>query len=402
MKLFPLTVGAALALWVTNAILANGVRLPDEDSQAVARGFADVATAENPSALYYNPAGLSQTASASAEVSLMLIDPTESYASADGKSFDLDQKTFAVPSAFAVVPLAPLNGRHIEIGIGAYSPFGLSTQWPDSQSTFRTLATSNSLFYKTGALAFSVPLLPGLSIGATWEYNNVHADLNRGLGIAPTDRFHFAGNGDAPSESVGILWQPLPEHSLGLKFQAKTIFTVNGTVNLDPLNIAYPAHVDWVFPENLVLGYSYRPTPAWNLEFDYDWTNWKRLQSIVLYSPVAPPVPVVFDWQASNYYSLGATRHLNPFWSVSAGYVRVTNSVPTATFNPAVPDMDHNYISGGVGFTAGHWTVQTVLQLDPRETRTVSGSAPSPIGETADGKYTAHFWLSGLSVVRRL
>src|SRR5262245_19409971 len=39
---------------------ANAFRLPDQDAFATARGEAFVATADNPSAIYYNPAGITQ------------------------------------------------------------------------------------------------------------------------------------------------------------------------------------------------------------------------------------------------------------------------------------------------------------------------------------------------------
>src|SRR6267154_1848014 len=39
---------------------ANGFGLPDQDAFATARGEAFVATADNPSAIYYNPAGITQ------------------------------------------------------------------------------------------------------------------------------------------------------------------------------------------------------------------------------------------------------------------------------------------------------------------------------------------------------
>ena len=40
--------------------LALGIRLPDQDAFATARGNAFVATANDPSAIYYNPAGITQ------------------------------------------------------------------------------------------------------------------------------------------------------------------------------------------------------------------------------------------------------------------------------------------------------------------------------------------------------
>src|SRR5258708_8519820 len=39
---------------------AVGYRLPNQDPEAIARGNAFAATADNPSAIYYNPAGITQ------------------------------------------------------------------------------------------------------------------------------------------------------------------------------------------------------------------------------------------------------------------------------------------------------------------------------------------------------
>src|SRR5258707_8084769 len=54
-----LLVAALLGLSVLKA-MANGFGLPDQDAFATARGEAFVATADNASAIYYNPAGITQ------------------------------------------------------------------------------------------------------------------------------------------------------------------------------------------------------------------------------------------------------------------------------------------------------------------------------------------------------
>src|SRR5690242_19611035 len=52
-------VGVVAVLMGSSATLfGNGFRLPSQDGFASARGEAFVATADNPSAIYYNPAGI--------------------------------------------------------------------------------------------------------------------------------------------------------------------------------------------------------------------------------------------------------------------------------------------------------------------------------------------------------
>src|ERR1017187_10422746 len=54
------TLLAALLAFGPVAANADGFRLPNQDPDAIARGNAFVATADNPSAIYYNPAGITQ------------------------------------------------------------------------------------------------------------------------------------------------------------------------------------------------------------------------------------------------------------------------------------------------------------------------------------------------------
>ena len=49
-----------LLLAATASVCALGIRIPNQDAEANARGNAFVATADNPSAIYYNPAGITQ------------------------------------------------------------------------------------------------------------------------------------------------------------------------------------------------------------------------------------------------------------------------------------------------------------------------------------------------------
>jgi long-subunit fatty acid transport protein len=56
LRLLALMISGALAMKAS----ANGFGLADQDAFATARGEAFVATADNPSAIYYNPAGITQ------------------------------------------------------------------------------------------------------------------------------------------------------------------------------------------------------------------------------------------------------------------------------------------------------------------------------------------------------
>src|SRR5215217_3253672 len=112
--------------WITAVALsgaafeasATGFRLPDQDAFATARGEAFVATADNPSAIYYNPAGITQLEGSNFRGGVygLYLNPT--YRSpATGEKFSNEKDLHAIPQLFYT--FTPEKSP-ISFGIGAY------------------------------------------------------------------------------------------------------------------------------------------------------------------------------------------------------------------------------------------------------------------------------------------
>src|ERR1035441_2381078 len=105
---------------------ATGFRLPDQDAFATSRGEAFVATADNPSAIFYNPAGISQLEGNNLRAGIYAIYLDPSYKSpANGQTYDNQLKYHAIPQFFYTY------GRTnwpVSFGLGSYSPFGLGVR----------------------------------------------------------------------------------------------------------------------------------------------------------------------------------------------------------------------------------------------------------------------------------
>jgi long-chain fatty acid transport protein len=209
---------------------------------------------------------------------------------------------------------------------------------------------------------------------------------------------------------VGVLWKPHEKIALGAAFKSTTSFNFDGHTDYYN-NVAYPpgvgavpafpdqsagANSKWELPLNVVCGISYRPTTNWNFEFDADYTDWSSLGTVTIQQAAGgalslpQSLPLKLNWQGSWYYEFGATRYLGKGWSVSGGYIYNENSVPDATYNPLVADLDRHFISLGTGHKGKHFSFDVAYQFGFGPTRTVSGSAFSGFGppmQTADGKY---------------
>src|SRR5262245_21452756 len=80
---------AGLELFPT-ALEAVGFRLPNQDPEGIARGNAFAATADNPSAIYYNPAGITQLEGQQIRAGLYLISADTKYTSPSGVKAETD------------------------------------------------------------------------------------------------------------------------------------------------------------------------------------------------------------------------------------------------------------------------------------------------------------------------
>lgn len=376
----------------TSTVFGGGVSLPDQDAFATARGEAFAATADNPSAVFYNPAGITQLSGGNVRGGVYGIYLDPSFSSSAG-NFDNKNKLHAIPQLFSTYTL---KNAPITFGLGVYSPFGTGLEW-DQNTGFRTVTggLKSSLTCFTFNPVVAVKLSPQLSVAAGLSANYANLDLKQGILATPdNDSFEFKGDGWAVGYNFGALWQPCKKLSFGGTFRGQANFNLEGNTyaNVPLFGLAYhsDASTSLSFPIQAVVGVSYRPTPEWNLEFDAEYTDWDKVQSLTIDQPGAvglpSSLPVALDWQSSWFFEWGATRYLTDHWQVSAGFVFNENSIPTAHYTPAVADMNKYFFSIGTGYKWKQFDVDVAYQFG-YGTRTVSGSEPSAAGQTADGNY---------------
>ena len=407
---------AALVLLLALApplLVASGTQIGFKDAFATARGNAFVATADNPSAIYYNPAGLTQLQGQNFSATAYALQIKDDFQSAySPATSSLKQQTKLLPQAYYAYAPA---GASWAVGLGFYAPFGLATDWNNADKPLSDVlfpyATKNTETYTTLNPVLAWRLTDTLSVGGGLTFNHLKVDFNRGLlysGIPYYGNFRFNADGNDVGFNLGLRWQPSPQHAFGLSYQGRTNFGVGGTTTvantpLFPTVPAVPAgaqsaQADFAFPEVLIAGYSYRPNANWNIEADIDWTDWTCLKTVVISQASGNPVTLPFNWKASAFYELGATRYLGDGWTVSAGYTYSENSVPDATFNPAVPDANRHFLNAGASYARGPWRVTLTLQHALAGTRHVNSGQPSYLPYSVDGAYKTSIDALALSV----
>jgi long-chain fatty acid transport protein len=362
-------------------LLAAGYYLPNQDAFATARGNAFVATADNPSAVFYNPAGLTQIKRSELEVGVYAIT-LGNQATVGGVDYDADKQWQEAPHLFYAMPI---NDR-MTFGFGLNSPYGLGTEWGQN-TPFRTVVTEGRLMYISATAAFAWKIDETLSLGLSVSGNYSKLILAQGLGFFPTDFLSFEGDGYSISGGLGLRWQPTEKHAFGLTINSASSTDLEGTLSSNVIKSG-PAKLDFSTPLRAAIGYSYRPAPGWNLEADIEWLDWDSLDSLTLRGKTLPGYarPVKFNWKSSFIYEIGASYLTEGGWRFAAGYDYNSNAQPDANFTPAVADADRQWVNAGVGHDYKDWSWFLAYQFGFAN-RTVSGSPLNAAGKTANGKY---------------
>lgn len=337
-----------------NQAYGVGFRLPNQDPAGIARGNAFAATADNPSAIYYNPAGITQLEGHHFQAGLYLISANTEYESAGGARAETDGEFQPVPQLHYV--FSP-KGFPLAFGLGIYAPYGLSLDWGDNPP-FRTLAQEGKLLYACVNPVVAWRIHPSLTVAIGPTLNYSEATLKRGIGVVAGDQFEFEGDGFDAGFNAGIRWQPHEKWAFGVNYRYITTIDYEGESSTTP-NPPFAAPTSTSasvrFPQFVAVGVSFRPTEKWNFEFDVDWTDWDNVNQIVFRGTAFGDVPFVLNYESSLMYEFGITRQLCKAFYISAGYIFSENSSPDRDFNPIVPDSDLHLGSIGFGRKGQRW-----------------------------------------------
>jgi long-chain fatty acid transport protein len=108
-----------------------GYEIPEQNAKAMGLASAFAAQADNPSAIYYNPAGLTQIEKPTATAGLTLIDINARIVNNSNRERNRNGDYY-IPNFYFSTPLGVSN---LAFGVGMYSPYGLGSEWDDDSIT---------------------------------------------------------------------------------------------------------------------------------------------------------------------------------------------------------------------------------------------------------------------------
>ncbi len=370
---------------------ALGFRNPDQGAAATAQGEAFIAQADDATAVYYNPAGMTQLEGAHFTLGAYVFAPRFKYQGAAG-SDTMNTATISPHLYWA----SDLGRERLRMGLAVNAPYGTKVEW-DETGPMQYLVTESHMTVRNIAptMAYRVNDQFSLGVGLNVYWGDLEQKFNFSP-FVPGAQTRFDADGIGVGATLGLLWKPHSQHAFALVYRSPFSIDYDGSVSISSVVSATPARAEIDYPQSIAVGYAFRPAPRLKLEVNVDWTDWDRLNTVTLrtVNPVVSADPrstIPFNWESSFFYEFGVQYDLTDQWVLRAGYIFSENSVPTSTFSPLVPDSDRHILSVGAGFKAKRFDVGFAYQLVLGDDRAIPafGSVGSPF---VDGKWetTSH------------
>ncbi|HMU54402.1 MAG TPA: outer membrane protein transport protein [Nitrospira sp.] len=424
-------------------------RIQGQGTAASAMGNAFAAQADDPSAIHYNPAGLTNLHGVEFMGGLLLSGGTTRFTGPTGVTATGDRNGSVAwpPPAhlyltanfqdLGLTALGPLSA-----GIGVTSPFGSLMRWP-ADGPFRSATIFNTLPLLDIKPTVAYGLTRNLSVGVGADIYTFSGLVGEGqverqsiwpggFGVPAGARIELAGGDTAAGFNVGLLYTALrnsdglPLVNIGFVYRSQATLHLSGALLANGTKVS-DATATLVLP-SVVTGavalWPYRTAKhEWKVELNVDRVGWHAVKNLDVHLANGATIPQPLSWQNTYAVMVGTEykwRALEalPSWDVAlrAGYTNQQAQMPDVSFDPGVPSADVNIVGGGVGFLChaggallglvrcGERDVGSVrirgigldlsYQASLYETRTIAGNR----NPTVNGTYRTTLHTGGLSL----
>jgi long-chain fatty acid transport protein len=404
-------------------------------------GFAFTAQADDPSAIYFNPAGILQLEGSNVMAGVTYIKengatftgttPLTGGASVTETQKDLD---FLVPNLYFTKKVSPT----FAYGVGVFVPFGLGLEYQDrNTSIFRSAVTKVDLqtFVFNPTVAWKVDDI--LSIGVGIDYMWAKAKLAR-TGVVnntfppaapPADsqlnlyNLDMEGDGDAWGYNFGILLKPSPNWKIGFAYRSPFAVEIKDAdadiTNISSSTIAFasafglPAGTTFqapgvIIPAGGTAGSSFATKASTTLhlpataalgvayirdrvtvEVDVDWTfwqSWRRLDiDIQQQGALLADINSRRSWKNVAALRIGGEYRVTDPLALRAGFVYDPTPVPADTMDAFLPDADRLNYMIGAGYKYKNWTFDGSYFYVDKKDRTVNNQTSGPFPSYGTG-----------------
>ncbi|MGD2246697.1 MAG: outer membrane protein transport protein [Candidatus Aminicenantes bacterium] len=351
--------------------------------RALAIGGAFVGVADDPSAVFHNPAGLVyQEKAFNLSIDGFHISPTHEYVTPEGDAAQSQYKT-TLPQFF----LTYRANEKMTLGFGFYVPYaGGGVDWQEGvldqplKSTMGIYSLTPTLSYK-----FSDKFSMGFNLNFYGGVMNVETE-DPVLGPIGIEE-----KGSAISAGFGMMFKPFERLRIGLSVRGPAKMTLQGETAIsvtDPIfgtiQILRDSETRFSLPWDIELGFSYKITENFLFSTSAQYTMWSALDKV---DKIIKDVPVQGDieyQQDMNFMDIlilraGFEHFISGGIILRGGLGYDRYATPEDSLDISNIDVDKFTLIGGIGYRTGRTQIDFVfLHANGREREKDVVGFPNP------------------------
>lgn len=404
---------------------AAGFLIYEHGARAMAMAGAFIALANDPSAIWHNPAGIAFLKGTRLSVGTTLIRPTSSldltnWPVPSQRNWEQLNQTFFPSTVYFTQSLS----EKVTIGFGFFSPYGLGAKWAENTDQERYLAfplrylgysDDMKTFFFNPTVAVKMTDRFSLGVGVSYVYSTVKFNLVRLADLGPYGTYDvpaaMEGTGNSFCWNAGLLYRG-ENFSFGLNYRSAFTIDFTGDLSLDT-SLVPPALQPFVpteaggetsfkFPHILGAGIAFNLTERFLLTADIHYVLWSKFDELVVTfdNPAVEELVLPEDWKDAFTYRAGLQYMVSEGFALRGGVIYDTTPQPEKSVDPLLPDANRFALTAGFGYKIGPVVVDLAYQYEKFNDRTASNRGLYQIGpiNLGEGSYKTTAHILGLNL----
>jgi len=378
-----------------------GFLIYEHGAAAMAMAGAYIAVADNPTALWHNPAGIAWLKGTQVSLGTTFIIPQATLTFVRHplvNSVDQENQLF-YPSSFY---LTQAISDKITAGFGFFSPYGLGAKWPEDHP-LKYIAVQNDMktFFFNPALSFMLSDKFSVAVGVSYIHSTLSYDLVEfaELDIGPLlgvpieiistveIPINLEANGNSWGVNAGALYKG-EGFSFGVNWRSGFKIKYDGDLALGTPDVSIPspydpyegavsaaipsegkASTEFSFPHILGAGLAFNVSRDLMFTLDFHYVLWSSFKEYIVDVDVPLPIEgVEFEdkevlqlWEDSFTIRAGVQYMASETLALRAGILFDDTPQPVSAMDPAIPDADRWAFTGGIGYRTGKFVIDASL-----------------------------------------
>lgn len=331
-------------LSVSASAFASGLSKPvNVGPKAIGMGGAFVGVADDPTAIYHNPAGITQ------------IEKTGVIVGADSLITNLEYTPPASATEKAKVEFLPVPFlgvtsdfvKPIYLGLGIFFPHGNGGKF-SGRSAVPSNPDEGRIYSMELSPAVAWQITPEWSVGASLRVVRVSSSL-KGQALPTGDLLqdiNLAGWG--VGAAAGFLYKPCKWFSLGGNYRSQVEADLSGNAFFASApTTPLAGKLTQKLPTDINVGVASSPMEGLTLALGYEFERNSEIKNLTFTSAVGA-LTLPQNFKDSHTIKLGGEYWITPAIAARAGYAKdLFESIPDTTMNRVVGDISASELSAG-------------------------------------------------------